>query len=141
MSVLVSQTLHSEWASGVKWLDGEGWPRLFFDAEHNLERPMGKLLSATIAATLALVAPAYAQVRVITGDTEHAYGPGGQLLDDAELRAKNERIESARQIEKQRRQEEADADQRSKTGTDQAISNLNKQLERSLPKRGSKTAE
>ena len=46
---------------------------------------MGKLLSANlIAATLALVAPAYAQVRVITGDTEHAYGPGGQPLDDAE---------------------------------------------------------
>ena len=44
---------------------------------------MGKLLSANlIAATLALVAPAYAQVRVITGDTEHAYGTGGQLLDD-----------------------------------------------------------
>ena len=104
---------------------------------------MGKLLSATlIAATLALVAPAYAQVRVITGDTEHAYGTGGQLLDDAELRAKNERIERARQIEKQRRQEEADAvSRRSKTGTDQAISNLNKHLERSLPKRGSKTAE
>ena len=104
---------------------------------------MGKLLSATlITATLALVAPAYAQVRVITGDTEHAYGTGGQLLDDAELRAKNERIERARQIEKQRRQEEADAEpQRSKTGTDQAISNLNKQLERSRPKRGSKTAE
>jgi hypothetical protein len=26
---IVSQTLHSEWASGVKWLDGEGWLRLF----------------------------------------------------------------------------------------------------------------
>jgi 2-methylcitrate dehydratase PrpD len=100
---------------------------------------MGKLLSATlIAATLALVAPAYAQVRVITRDTEHVYGPGGQLLDDAELRAKNERIERARQIEKQRRQEEADAEsQRSKTGYDQ----VNEQLERSRPKRGSKTAE
>jgi len=104
---------------------------------------MGKLLSATlIAATLALVAPAYAQVRVITGDTEHVYGSGGQLLDDAELRAKNERIERARQIEKQRRQEEADAEsQRSKAGYDRAISNLNEQVERSRPKRGSKTAE
>ena len=104
---------------------------------------MGKLLSATlIAATLALVAPAYAQVRVITGDTEHAYGTGGQLLDDAELRAKNERIERARQIEKQRRQEEADAEsKRSKAGYDQAISNLNERIERARPKRGSKTAE
>jgi len=104
---------------------------------------MGKLLSATlIAATLALVAPAYAQVRVITRDTEHVYGSGGQLLDDAELRAKNERIERARQIEKQRRQEEADAEsKRSKAGYDQAISNLNERIERARPKRGSKTAE
>src|SRR5258706_10935844 len=104
---------------------------------------MGKLLSATlIAATLALAAPAYAQVRVIDGDIEHIYGPGGQLLDDAALRAKNERIERARQIEKQKRQKEADAEsQRSKTGYDRAISNLNERLERSRPKRGSKTAE
>jgi hypothetical protein len=105
---------------------------------------MGKLLSATlIAATLALAAPAYAQVRVITGDTEHVYGPSGQLLDDAELRAKNERIEKAREIEKaKRRQEEVDAEsQRSKAGYDHAIPNLNEQIERSRPKRGSKTAE
>src|SRR3954452_14026880 len=103
---------------------------------------MGKLLSATlIAATLALVAPAYAQVRVITGDTEHAYGTSGQLLADAELRARNERIGRARQIEKQIRQEEADAEsQRSKIGADQAISNLIKKRQRSLPTRASKAA-
>ena len=58
------------------------------------------------AAVLAMTPSAtFAQVRVITGDTEHVYGSSGQLLDDAELRAKNERIERARQIEKQRRQE------------------------------------
>src|SRR5258705_9581029 len=73
---------------------------------------MGKLLSATlIAATLALVAPSFAQVRVITGDTEHVYGPGGQLLDDAELRARNERAESLRLREREiaMRQQELDA--------------------------------
>ena len=91
-----------------------------------------------VAALTMVSCAAFAQVRVITRDTEHVYGPGGQLLDDAELRAKNERIERARQIEKQRRQEEADAEsQRSKTGYDQ----VNKQLERSRPKRGSETAE
>jgi hypothetical protein len=59
--------------------------------------PMGKLLRTTlIAATLALVAPAYSQVRVISGDTEHNYGQGGQLLDDAELRARNESAERAK---------------------------------------------
>ena len=37
------------------------------------------------AAVLAMTPSAtFAQVRVITGDTEHVYGPGGQLLDDAE---------------------------------------------------------
>ena len=77
---------------------------------------MGKLLGTTlIAATLALVAPAYAQVRVITGGIEHNYGPGGKLLDDDALRARNERAE--RDIEVKRierdmalRQEEAEAE-------------------------------
>ena len=42
------------------------------------------------AAVLAMTPSAtFAQVRVITGDTEHVYGSSGQLLDDAELRAKN----------------------------------------------------
>ena len=49
-----------------------------------------------IAACFSLAAPAYAQVRVVTGDIEHIYGPGGQLLDDDALRARNERIERDR---------------------------------------------
>jgi hypothetical protein len=105
---------------------------------------MSILRALLISAVVLVVAPSatFAQVRVITGDTEHVYGSSGQLLDDAELRAKNERIERARQIEKQRRQEEADAEhQRSKAGYDRAISNLNKQTERSRPIRGSKTGE
>ena len=49
------------------------------------------------AAVLAMTPSAtFAQVRVITGDTEHIYGQGGQLLDDAELRARNERAERAK---------------------------------------------
>jgi|SRR5260221_4085174 hypothetical protein len=57
-----------------------------------------------IAACFGAAAPAYAQVRVITRDTEHIYGYGGQLLDDNELRAKNERAERAT-IERQRERE------------------------------------
>ena len=38
-----------------------------------------------VAAAIAVAAPVYAQVRVITGDIEHIYGPGGQLLDDEAL--------------------------------------------------------
>jgi hypothetical protein len=95
-----------------------------------------------VAAVVGAAAPACAQVRVITGDTEHVYGPGGQVLDNATLRAQNERAERARQIEKirrqaQRRQDEADAEyQRSKADYDQAISNLNEQIERSRSKGG-----
>jgi predicted secreted Zn-dependent protease len=95
-----------------------------------------------IASCFGLAVPAYAQVRVITGDIEHFYGHGGQLLDDAELRARNERIERARQIEKirreaQRRQEELDAARRqSQAQYDQAISDLNERIERSRSKSG-----
>jgi hypothetical protein len=65
------------------------------------------LISAAVLATT----PSFAQVRVITGDTEHVYGPGGQLLDDAELRARNERAESLRLREREiaMRQQELDA--------------------------------
>jgi len=52
--------------------------------------------------TICLVAasPSVAQqVRVITGDIEHVYGPGGEVLDDAKLRARNRRAE--RQIQGQ----------------------------------------
>ena len=56
-----------------------------------------------IAALLGAAAPGYAQVRVISGDIEHVYGPGGQVLDDDALRANNERAERTRQIEIRRR--------------------------------------
>ena len=46
------------------------------------------------AAVLAITPSAtFAQVRVITGDIEHIYGPGGQLLDDETLQLQNERAE------------------------------------------------
>jgi hypothetical protein len=41
-------------------------------------------------------------VRVFTGDIEHIYGPGGDVLDDAELRARNQLALENIQIEKQR---------------------------------------
>ena len=85
-----------------------------------------------IAACFGAAAPAsYAQVRVLTGDTEHIYGDGGKVLDSDDLRSRNERVEKARQIEKirrqaQRRQGKLDAaNQQSQAGHDQAISNLN----------------
>jgi hypothetical protein len=57
---------------------------------------MTKKITFLIVAAMGLAAPAYAQsVRVITGDIEHIYGPGGQLLDDDALRARNERAERA----------------------------------------------
>jgi hypothetical protein len=45
-----------------------------------------------------------AQVRVIIGDIEHFYGPGGQLLDDAELRTRSERVERSRRSKEARPQ-------------------------------------
>jgi hypothetical protein len=65
-----------------------------------------------IAACIGVVAPAYAQVKVITGGIEHIYGPGGQLQDDDTLRARNERAERELQVKRDKaaRQEEADAE-------------------------------
>ena len=53
-----------------------------------------------ITACLVAASPSVAQqVRVITGDIEHTYGPGGEVLDDAELRARNQRALENFQIE------------------------------------------
>jgi hypothetical protein len=49
------------------------------------------LRAIVIASAIGLAAPSYAQVKVITGDVEHVYGPGGEILDSPELRAKNQR--------------------------------------------------
>lgn len=61
-----------------------------------------------IAACLVAASPSIAkqQVRVIAGDIEHIYGPGGELLDDTELYARNERAFARMEIEKQRAIEE-----------------------------------
>jgi hypothetical protein len=49
-----------------------------------------------VAAVIAAV-PCNAQdVRVFGGGQEHVYGPGGQVLDSPELRAKNERARQMR---------------------------------------------
>lgn len=56
-----------------------------------------------VATCLAVTSPSRAQqVRVITGDIEHIYGPGGEVLDDADLRARNERAFERMQLDKQR---------------------------------------
>jgi hypothetical protein len=63
---------------------------------------MTKKFAFLIIAAIGLAAPAYAQsVRVITGDIEHIYGPGGKLLDDDALRARNERGENLRLRERE----------------------------------------
>ena len=50
------------------------------------------LRAMLIATSLAVATPCFAQqVRVINGDFEHVYGPGGQLLDSADLQARNQR--------------------------------------------------
>src|SRR5258705_10586517 len=88
---------------------------------------MTKKFAFMIVATMGLDAPAYAQsVRVITGDIEHIYGPGGQLLDDDALRARNERAERDIQVKRIERdmalrQEEAEAEyERERALADQA---------------------
>jgi hypothetical protein len=76
-----------------------------------------------IAACIGVAAPAYAQVRVITGGIEHVYGTGGQLLDDDALRAQNERAERELQVKRDKaaRQEAAEAEsKRQKALADQA---------------------
>jgi hypothetical protein len=66
-----------------------------------------------IAVAIAVGAPVHAQVRVITGDIEHIYGTGGQILDDDALRAQNQRAERMKverdRLEAKRRQQELDA--------------------------------
>jgi len=60
------------------------------------------LRAALIAISLAVAMPCFAQqVRVITGDIEHVYGPGGEVLDDADLLARNQRAREHAQAEKQ----------------------------------------
>jgi hypothetical protein len=53
------------------------------------------------ATSLAVATPCFAEVRVITGDVEHVYGPGGKVLDDADLQARNQRAGEHMQAEKQ----------------------------------------
>ena len=88
---------------------------------------MTKKFAFLIVAAMGLVASASAQsVRVITGEVEHIYGPGGQLLDDDALRARNERAERDIQVKRIERdmalrQEEAEAEyERQRALADQA---------------------
>jgi hypothetical protein len=54
-------------------------------------------------------------VRVIAGDIQHLYGPGGEVLDNAELQARNARAFARMDVERQRaierRQLELEAEQ------------------------------
>ena len=74
---------------------------------------MMKVLVISVAVVAAV--PCYAQeVRVINGDIEHVYGPGGQILDDADLQARNQRaleqIEAERRLAIERRNAEAETE-------------------------------
>ena len=64
-----------------------------------------------IATSLTVAVPCFAQqVRVISGNIEHVYGPGGELLDDAGLQARNKHAWEQMQAEKlaiERRKSEA----------------------------------
>jgi hypothetical protein len=60
------------------------------------------LRTVLIATSLAVAMPCFAQkVRVISGDIQHVYGPGAQLLDDPDLQARNERAWEHSLAEKQ----------------------------------------
>ena len=68
-----------------------------------------------IATSLTVAVPCFAQqVRVISGNIEHVYGPGAQLRDDADLQARNQRalehIEAERQLAIERRNAEAETE-------------------------------
>ena len=55
-----------------------------------------------IATSLAVAMPCFAEeVRVISGNIEHVYGPGAQLRDDADLQARNQRAWENMQAERQ----------------------------------------
>jgi hypothetical protein len=73
---------------------------------------MIKVLVITVAVVAAV--PCYAQeVRVFSGDIEHVYGPGGRLLDDADLQARNQRASEQIQAERlatERQKAEAEAE-------------------------------
>ena len=60
------------------------------------------LRAVLIATSLVLASSSFAQqVRVIGGNIEHVYGLGGELLDDADLQARNQRAWEHVQAEKQ----------------------------------------
>ena len=60
------------------------------------------LRAVLIATSMAVAMPCFAQeVRVIKGDIEHLYGPGGQPIDDADLQVRNQRAWEHMQAEKQ----------------------------------------
>jgi len=59
------------------------------------------LRAVLIATSLALSSSSFAQqVRVISGDIEHVYGRGGEVLDDADLQARNQRASEQIQAER-----------------------------------------
>ena len=60
------------------------------------------LRAISLLACLVTASPSVAHVRVIAGDIQHLYGPGGEVLDDAELQARNERAFARMDVEKQR---------------------------------------
>ena len=67
------------------------------------------LRAALVAMSLAVAMPCFAQqVRVISGEIEHVYGPGGKVLDDGDLQARNlrawEHVQAEKQLEIERRQ-------------------------------------
>jgi hypothetical protein len=67
-----------------------------------------------ILAALVAAAPSYAQeVRVFNGDLEHVYGPGGQLRDSPQLRARNQQAE--RRMREEQRNGKPDFDQQRTT--------------------------
>jgi hypothetical protein len=69
---------------------------------HPDERRFAMIRAVLIATSLAVATPCFAQqVRVIKGDIEHVYGAGGQLLDDGDLQARNQRAWEHMQAENQ----------------------------------------
>ena len=72
------------------------------------------LRAVLIATSLAVATPCSAQqVRVINGDFEHVYSPDGELLDNADLQARNQRareLQAEKQLAIERQQAEVEAE-------------------------------
>jgi hypothetical protein len=90
------------------------------------------LKAIVVTAAMVIASPALTQVRVITGDVVHYYGPNGQLLDDPALQEKNARIEEERMRIRRIQRQRAEYEERMRAineNYDRAIADIEQRRE------------